>query len=155
VLAAFAYERTARRLILDLKLTAARACAAPLARGMADQVMRCGLYADAITWVPGRRADIRKRGFDHAAVLARAVASLLGLPTRALLHRTGSSQDQAGLSRRERFRNLQGAFAAHPCHGRVALVDDLFTTGATAGACTRALLVAGSQQVEVLVAARV
>lgn len=154
VLAAFDYSGPARRLILDLKLTGLRSCAIPLAAGLVGEVMRRGLAADLVTWVPGRRADIRRRGFDHAAVIARSFAADVGLPAGTLIRRVRAARDQAGLTRLERFANLRGAFASRPCRGRIALVDDLLTTGATARACAAALQDAGASGVEVVVAAR-
>jgi predicted amidophosphoribosyltransferase len=111
-----------------------------------------GVLGDVLTWVPGRARDIRDRGFDHAEILARTVASALRLPARRCLTRADARPDQAGLSAQERWRNLEGAFAAARRRGRLIVVDDLVTTGATAAACARALLAAGSGAVEVLAA---
>jgi predicted amidophosphoribosyltransferase len=154
VLAAFRYEGAARRLILNLKLGGNKPCAGPLAQGLAHVVLMRGLLADRVTWVPGRRADIRSRGFDHAAVVARSFAALVGLPAEPLLFRVGKTRDQAALSRLERLSNLDRAFSSAPCEGRIALVDDLLTTGATARACALALHRGGAGEVEVVVAAR-
>jgi len=139
---------------LGLKLRGRRGYGAVLAEGMARVVQREGLGGSLVTWVPGQRQDVLDRGFDHAAVLARGVAARLGLPRRSLLVRTGFREDQAALGRSERFSNLEGAFRARPVSGAVVLVDDLVTTGATAGACARALLGAGATSVEVLAACR-
>ena len=154
MLCGFAYEGAARSLVLGLKLRRRRSFAAPLAEGVARVVQRCGLGGSLITWVPGRHRDVMERGFDHSAVLARAVAVRLGLGYQRLLLRTGPRSDQTGLSRDERFANLEGAFASRPVPRPVVLVDDLVTTGATAGACARALLAAGAPSVEVLAACR-
>jgi predicted amidophosphoribosyltransferase len=154
VIAGFAYEGVARSLVLGLKLRHRRGHGAALAEGMARAVRRRGILGSVITWVPGRRWDVLDRGFDHAAVLARGVAVRLGLPRRGLLLRSGHRSDQAALGRAERFSNLEGAFRSRPVSGAVILVDDLVTTGATAGACARALLEAGATSVEVLAACR-
>ena len=154
VLAGFAYEGAARSLVLGLKLRHRRGCGGPLVEGMARVVYRRGLLGSLVTWVPGRRKDILDRGFDHAALLARGVSKKLGLSTRSLLVRTGRTSDQTDLGRAERFSNLEGAIRSRPVSGRVVLIDDLVTTGATAGACARALLIAGASSVEVLTACR-
>jgi predicted amidophosphoribosyltransferase len=154
IMAPWAYEGAARGLVLGLKLGGSRPCGEALAAEMCRALRRAGVAADLVTWVPARRRDVRRRGFDHAEVLARAVAPALGLPARGLLVRVEDRRDQASLTRDQRRRNLLGAFRALPCGGSVLLVDDLVTTGATAAACSEALLAAGAASVEVLVACR-
>lgn len=154
VLARWAYEGAARNLILALKLRAVRAAAAPLVAAMRDEVLSSGLLGDVVTWVPARRRDALRRGFDHAEVLGRGLARALGLEPAPLLRRTGTPADQAGLGAAARRLNLVGAFLARDCPGEVVLVDDLVTTGATAAACARALRDAGAGTVEVLVPCR-
>ncbi len=154
MLAAWPYEGAARSLILELKLRGRRAAAVPLVEAIVREVGRQGLDGEVVTWVPGRRADTRRRGFDHAEVLARGVARRLGLRSRDLLSRTSTRPDQAGLSAVERRVNLTGAFESQGCRAPVVLVDDLVTTGATAIACASALAAAGVPSVELLVACR-
>jgi ComF family protein len=150
VLAPWAYEGAARALVLQLKLQGRRSTAAPLVEAMCREVTRRGLSAEAVTWVPGRAREARRRGFDHAEVLARDLARRLGLRPVRLLRRTRASCDQAGLGARERRANLAGAFASRSFSRPVVLVDDLVTTGATAAACAAALRAAGVPRVEVL-----
>jgi len=146
------YEAGARSLVLDLKLKGDRGAAAPLADALVREVSGAGLTAEMVTWVPGRPIENRRRGLDHAGVLAAEVGRGLGLPVVPLLSRTGERPDQASLGAAERWANLQGAFVATDCPERVALVDDLVTTGATASACAQALRAAGATRVEVLAA---
>lgn len=154
-MAAFAYRGLARSLVLDLKLRRQRPMAGPLAEGMAQTVWRHGCEADVITWVPARLGDRIDRGFDHARVLARGLSRRLGLRTQALLTRGVARPDQSRLDREARFENLTGAFVGRPAGGlRVLLVDDLITTGATAGACCAALKDQGAGSVEVIAACR-
>jgi predicted amidophosphoribosyltransferase len=153
--AAFAYKGLARSLVLDLKLRRQRPMADPLAEGMAQAIWRQGCEADVIAWVPARLSDRIDRGFDHAMVLARGLSHRMGLPTQALLARGASRPDQSRLGREARFENLKGAFVSRPAGGlRVLLVDDLITTGATAGACCAALKDQGAGSVEVIAACR-
>jgi predicted amidophosphoribosyltransferase len=152
MVAGWDYSGAARALILGLKLRSHRACAAPLAARLAERVRGSGLSATILTWVPGRRRDVKSRGFDHAAELARLVARELGMPAAALLARHIDRPDQAGLPAAQRLSNLRGSFRAGPCPPRVALVDDLVTTGATATACAAALRAGGAAGVELLVA---
>jgi ComF family protein len=150
VLCPWDYDGTARKLILDLKLRGLSAAADPLVAGMVDFALRKGLAGSWVTWVPCREVDRRRRGFDHAEVLARGVARGLGLPRRLVLSRTGATLDQAGLGAAQRAQNLRHAFACGEVAGRVVLVDDLVTTGATASACARVLRSSGATGVEVL-----
>lgn len=148
-LAAWQYAGAARDLVLDLKLSGRRRAAEPMAVALTRVIQRVGTTAEVVTWVPGRRSDDRARGYNHAELLGRTVAALLGLDARGLLRRRGDRPDQAGLSRADRRRNIEGAFAARACAGAVLLIDDLVTTGATARACTLALRRAGASRVEV------
>ncbi len=154
MIAAWDYAGAARALVLALKLRGLRAAAGPLADAMARAVARNGLAAELLTWVPGRRADIRRRGFDHAHALACALGARLGLPARALVTRSSTARDQSRLSAHERWRNAAHAFSAAGCSAPVAIVDDLVTTGATGTACARALREAGAGRVELIAACR-
>jgi predicted amidophosphoribosyltransferase len=155
VLAAWHYEGAARGLVLALKLRSARFAAAPLADGMSTAVGRYGLHARIATWVPGRPADIRRRGYDHAELLARAIAGRLGFRLEPLLRRVRAQPDQASLGAAARRHNLHGVFGATvEGAGPVVVIDDVVTTGATASACAGALRAAGAPLVEVLAACR-
>lgn len=93
-----------------------------------------GLQIDAIVPVRLHPARERERGYDQTRALAAAVAAITGLPVRPALHRLRSGPAQATLGQRERQANVRGAFAgvAGALHGlRVALIDDVATTGAT------------------------
>lgn len=153
--APWSYRGAPRSLVLALKLRGMRTAAGPLAAAMADECRRAGVTARSVTWVPARRADRRRRGFDHAEVLARSVAAGLGLPAISALARRGDQADQAGLDRRARAANVGGAFVASTrLEGPVLLVDDLVTTGATATACAGPLRSAGASAVELAAACR-
>jgi len=117
--------------------------------------------------VPLHPRRLRARGFSQAQALAAAARRAAPSPAGALppvdatvLARVRATDEQAGLSRAARARNVHGAFAVSSrAAGRVAgrrvlLVDDVVTTGATAAACARALLGAGAARVEVLALAR-
>lgn len=104
---------------------------------------------------------LRERGYNQAAELSRRVARQLGLRHEpALLRRVAETAHQATLGRVQRLQAVRGCFAvdpaaSHPLRGRlVALVDDVVTTGATAGEASRTLLAAGAAAVQVWAFAR-
>jgi predicted amidophosphoribosyltransferase len=112
-------------------------------------------HPDAVTWVPLSRHRLASRGYDQAKALSTAVALRLGVPRVRLLRRTGDAGPQARRGGAERRQAMRGVFAAAgQASGRILLVDDVMTTGATAGACAEALRAAGASGVAVLTAAR-
>lgn len=109
---------------------------------------------DTIIPVPVHKEKQRLRGYNQAELLAREIGKALKLPVEAeALLRVRSTKPQKGLNQKERQKNLERAFQCNPRHGkdkplgRVLLVDDIYTTGSTIEACTRALLQAGAKEV--------
>lgn len=103
---------------------------------------------------PGRLAG---RGYNQSLEIARVVGRALGLPVdAACCRRVVATPPQTGLDERARRRNLRGAFAAlTPCPWeRVAILDDVVTTGTTVGELTRVLQRAGARRVELWAVAR-
>jgi len=110
---------------------------------------------DAVTWVPLSRRRLSDRGFDQARALASEVSRGLDVPLRRLLRRVGDPGPQAQRGGDARRRAMRGMFEATTGPPReVLVVDDVLTTGATAGACAEVLLAAGASRVGVLTAAR-
>lgn len=113
---------------------------------------------DAIVPVPLHRSRLRRRGYNQALELAKPLAKHFGaLLLRDGLHRSRVTQAQTELSAIQRRRNVRGAFVANldgkaPEH--VAVLDDVFTTGATLAECVRVLKRAGAQRVDVWALAR-
>jgi ComF family protein len=122
---------------------------------------------DLVVPVPLHPKRMRKRGFNQAYLLvhrwglpmARSLAARPGpVLQRDLIIRTRYTVPQTTLGRRKRAENIKNAFALTDC-GRIKnkailLVDDVYTTGATAGECARLLLDGGARQVDILTLAR-
>jgi len=114
---------------------------------------------DLIVPVPLHIDRLRWRGFNQAALLARGLGRRINIACDPmLLRRSRPTPPQVGLGEAERRRNIRGAFAVRrpgSCAGRaILLIDDVYTTGATANECARTLLRAGARRVDVLVIAR-
>lgn len=157
--AAVAYGEIARAVALKLKYGGRPGLAETMARLMQRHVE--GADA-ALTPVPLHRWRIWKRGYNQSALIVRALARHTGLPADLnLLRRTKATPPLKGLGRRERALAVRGAFQVPHARrdwlkGRsVILVDDVFTSGATADACARALKRGGAGKVNILCWARV
>ena len=133
-----------------------------LARALAELAAGSPGFADRprpdlLCAVPLHSLRQRERGYDQAALFARALGERLGVVDAAVVERTRPTHQQARLTRAERARNVSGAFrVTRPSFVRgrtVAVVDDVVTTGATAGACVQVLAAAGARSVEVWCAA--
>lgn len=112
---------------------------------------------DLIVPVPLHRARLRERGYNQSLELARPIAARLSLPLDyRCLWRTRSTAPQASLTPPERRRNVRGAFAAAATVAklRLAVVDDVMTTGHTVNAIARCLRAAGAKDVQIWVLAR-
>jgi len=147
----------ADRLLQAFKYAGMLALAEPLAEALADALAtRDARRPDVVIAVPLSQRRQRERGFNHAHEIARRLAMRLQLPLGHALARTRDAPPQAGLTLRERARNLHDAFeASRSVSGRaVAIVDDVMTTGATLRAASRALRAAGAARIDAWVVAR-
>ncbi|MBX7199685.1 MAG: ComF family protein [Rhodospirillaceae bacterium] len=158
--AVFVYDEASRGLVLKLKHGDRTDAAVHLARWLQRAGAELLAGCDVIVPVPLHRWRLLMRTYNQAALLANALGKLAGKPVAVdALRRVKATPSQGGLSRAARARNVGRAFAVAapaPIAGkRVLLIDDVFTTGATAEACARALLDAGATAVDVLVLARV
>jgi ComF family protein len=162
--AAVAYGDTARKVALKLKYSGRPGVAETLAHFMARQLPRVGggEREALLVPVPLHRWRIWKRGYNQAGLIASALSRRSGIPAELdLLRRTRATPPLKGLGRRERALTVRGVFAVAKedrprLKGRhIILIDDVFTSGATAGACARTLRRAGARSVAVLTWARV
>lgn len=115
----------------------------------AQEIVRChgqailALAPEALIPVPVHREKLKKRGYNQAEVLARALEDVFHIPVDAeIIERRVNTLPQKALDDAEREKNLKSAFHSTDKivkYNKVMLVDDIYTTGATIEACTRAL----------------
>ena len=153
----FRYEGIAKELIAQLKYHGRLSVAPFLGQILGETVLqRLGADpADAVVPVPLHPVRLRERTFNQAQLLAQQLANNLHLPCRPdLLIRRKPTRPQSDLSRQERQRNVAEAFSIQPDplirSMRLLLVDDVFTTGATASVCAKLLKEAGAASVTVV-----
>lgn len=151
---------TGGRLVRGFKLDGNATAGRLLAREMADAWRVAGRCArPLLVPVPLHRARLRRRGFDQASWLSRRIAERLRLRVAVgAMARVRATRPQGDPLVRSRAQNVRGAFAVRRrrrVQGRdILLVDDVFTTGATARTCAELLLQAGARSVSLLVACR-
>jgi ComF family protein len=151
--AAVAYDGPARPLVAGWKDRGLRPLARELAALVAELVPRPPV--EALTFVPADPERSLKRGQNPAEALARELAARWELPVAGLLRRRQPGRPQRGLSREARRKNVRGSFSVvTPPPRLVALVDDVYTTGATVGAAATELRRAGARSVHVVTFAR-
>ena len=161
-IAAFAYAFPIDRLLQEIKyggrIALAEWAGSALAATVCDTLSRgsASERPDRIVALPLAASRQKERGFNQAREIAVHVARRMGLPLAAPLARIGAGPPQAKLPWMQRGPNVRGAFAVSaPVQGaRIALVDDVMTTGATLVEAARTLVSAGAQRVECWVVAR-
>lgn len=143
-----------RRFKLDPEPSIAR----PLARLLAPSLQR--IEADLLVPVPLHPRRLRQREFNQSSLLARVAARMAGrsLVVAEALDRKADTRPQMTLPASARAANVRDAFHVSNVvavrHRHIVLVDDVITTGATARACTEALLQTGAARVDLLALAR-
>jgi ComF family protein len=151
--AAIVYDERARALVRSWKEHGRRRIAAEAAALIAEQLARPDV--ELLVPVPGDPERAWKRGDVPPRSLASALGELWEVPHAYLLRRTRALVRQRGQSLADRRRNVRGsAEAVATAPRRVCLIDDVYTSGATADACASALRHAGARQVEVVTLAR-
>jgi ComF family protein len=157
-----AHSGSMRALVHALKFQDRHDARRLLGRWLAEAGRELIPDADIVVPVPLARRRLLARRFNQAAILAREVAELTGLGYEPLiLERIRPTASQVGLSRQQRQRNVAGAFAVRSRQigriegRRVLLIDDVITTGSTAGACASVLRRAGAARIDVLALALV
>lgn len=157
--AAYHYQPPLDQLIQGLKYHADFSISRTLGQQLAQTLSpHLTTRPDRLLPVPLHTSRLQSRGFNQAAEIARALGRALQIPVdQRLAQRLRATPSQARLTASERQKNMAGAFAAQAerVSGlHIAIVDDVFTTGATTGSLARTLLEAGAKQVDLIVLAR-
>lgn len=153
VCAPFYYEGAASRSIWSLKFRKITKLSKPLAEDMAECFNHHykGYDFDLCTFVPSAKADLKRRGFNQAELLARDFCEITGLKCEDLLVKKFSTESQHNLTGAERSGNLLGAIDLKDDinieNMRILLIDDIKTTGSTLNECAKMLLIGGAAEV--------
>lgn len=150
----FVYTRSARDGVKRLKYKNSAETAEFFGRRMALVVQQefRRVEIDMVTGVPMHSSDLKDKGYNHAALLGRSVAKILGLKyVSGVLSKPRANRKQHTLNRAERRVNVSGAFRVNRPESvaglTVLLCDDVTTTGCTLNECAKALIEAGAKRV--------
>ena len=150
---AYVYHGAAAGIVRRLKYSGV----GRLAAFMGEDMVRAYRFleptgADCVACVPMHKRRQKRRGYNHAELLARDVAARIDLPYVDALERIRNTRQQARLDDHARRINLRGAFqvSTSVAGRRIILVDDVCTTGSTARECAKALKSAGAARVYLL-----
>ena len=153
----FYHREQAKAGILALKENNYTETVEGFAREMAEVIRReyGGIAFDAVTSVPLHKKDLRRRGFDQAASLAKVLAAQIGVPYETTLTKLTYTEPQKELTAILRRGNLLGVFdvTAEVAERVFLLVDDVITTGSTLDECAKMLKLYGAAEVYAVTAA--
>lgn len=146
------YEGNVRESLLRYKFHRARNLSVGYGRLLAMRLLQNPEREyDLLTWVPVSAKRARVRGYDQSFLLAKAVGKELGMKPVRLLKKIRHNPPQSGMPADRRKANVLGVYALSGetdlTGKRILLLDDIFTTGATAEECARMLLTAGAKEV--------
>ena len=147
------YEGSVRKSLLRYKFYNARSFAGAYGRLLAMKLRNQHPEGfDLLTWVPVSRLRRLRRGYDQVELLAKEVGKELGMTPVPLLKKVRHNRPQSGITGVEKRRaNVLGAYRETDreliAGKRILLLDDILTTGSTAGECARILLTAGAEEV--------
>ena len=148
------YEGNVRHSLLRYKFHNRRSYADGYARLLAEKLRKEDrLHFDVITWIPISRRRRRRRGYDQVQLLAQKLGAELKMEPVCTLRKVRHNRQQSRITGdAHRIANVLGAYEAMNLSAvagrRILLLDDIITTGATAGECAKVLQTAGAAQVQ-------
>ncbi len=148
----FYYKNDVASAVKKLKFSGKQLYADAFGRLLAMKLLEEKVSADLITWVPVSKKRKRKRGYDQAEEIAKAVGKEFQIPVKSLLQKVRHNSAQARISdHKERRTNVLNAYKAtdpsSTCGRRILLIDDVITSGATLDECSKILSQAGAESV--------
>lgn len=153
--AALRYEGVGKEIVHALKYRGYMRTVDRLISPLMRSVLEDSHRFDAVVPVPLHRSRLRKRGFNQAELIAQSIAREVRANVSDTLEVVRKTRDQVQLTRTGRRENMAGAFRSRGrVRGRVLLVDDVFTTGATTSECANVLTRSGAESVDVLTLCR-
>lgn len=151
------YGMYERELIFDLKYNGKGYVAEKFGDMLYDRISCEDICPDVIIPVPVSRKKLKERGFNQACLMAERLSYRMGVPVdMKVISRRKDTRPLRGMTPLQRMEMLDGAFALYPWSERringktILLVDDIYTTGATADACSRILSEGGAKEIRVL-----
>ena len=151
VFCAYNYKDLLRTLVMDFKYNNKRYLQKSLSQLLYTGYKESGFMADEIVPVPLFSKKEKKRGYNQSLLLAKGLSALCGIPCEERLTRLRDTRSQTELSGEKRLSNVKGAFSSEEVSGKhILLIDDVITTGATAGECAKELKRAKAARVSVL-----
>ncbi len=133
------YESVAGELVRKLKFYGRKRVATDIAEIFFDFIQKNEILPDCISFVPMTKQDLCARGFNQSKLIAKRLSELSGIKLFEGIEKVRQTEKQVGLSRRKRIKNLKSAFrVSEKCRGSVLVIDDVYTTGATAHSITSA-----------------
>ncbi len=151
-------EGVGQQLVHRLKYGNETALARTLGKIAAEKVKTSAIQIDCIVPIPLHWTRRLTRGYNQTALLAQVISEELKIPLKKLIKRTRYTPKQAKLGRKQRLKNLDGAFAVRNLknceNSKILLIDDVMTTGTTLSVATKTLLNGGAKTVNVLAVLR-
>ncbi len=148
----FYYKKDVASAVKKLKFSGKQHYGSAFGRLLAMKLLEENVTADVITWVPVSRKRKKKRGYDQAEEIAKAVGKEIGIPVKGLLRKIRHNSAQAQIhdykNRMDNVANVYAVMETGEVHGkRILLIDDVITTGATLSECSKILSMAGARSV--------
>ncbi len=153
-----AYRPPLSDALISFKYRPDLAFAEVLAGWVASKLSELAWKPDLVVPVPLSQVRLRQRGYNQVALITKSLSRSSAIPHgTSTIQRVRDTRSQVGLAPRERYVNMDNAFAVKRdllLDKEVLLIDDLLTTGATMISCAEALLNAGARNVNAIAIAR-